>query len=212
MSNAGRQRRLEVADFWDAYLARWLTGDENLRAPLDSWFEAYAGQLDLWAYPDPFVGNLRGVADRPEPKIVVLGVNPGGADRGFQDRGGLWANKVLHHGLSRCFERHPEGPSPEEAQWREVHGRRSRHWVNVMSFVRRWNNRWTIDDVLAMELYPWHSRGWNRKRVVRGGVETLADLAREYIFEPIAEVKVDYAFSFTISGSTSQKTCSQEGW
>ena len=136
MSNAGRQWRLEVADFWDAYLARWLTGDENLRAPLDSWFEAYTGQLDLWAYPDPFVGNLRGVADRPEPKIVVLGVNPGGADRGFQDRGGLWANKVLHHGLSRCFERHPEGPSPEEAQWRVVHGRRSRHWVNVMWFVR----------------------------------------------------------------------------
>ena len=48
-----------------------------------------------------------------------------------------------------------------------------------------------------MELYPWHSRGWDRKRVVRGGVETLADLAREFIFEPIAEVKVDYAFSFT---------------
>jgi len=66
-----------------------------------------------------------------------------------------------------------------------------------MRFVNRWDNSWTIDHVLAMELYPWHSPGCGIGRVVEGGVDTLADLAREFIFEPIAEVKVDYAFSFT---------------
>ena len=38
--------------------------------------------------------------------------------------------------------------------------------------------------------------GWEPRRVVEGGVDTLADLAREFIFQPIAEMRVDYAFSF----------------
>jgi hypothetical protein len=60
MCETGRRRRREVADFWDGCLSRWLAGEETLRDPLDRWFAAYSGRLDLQSYPDPFVGDLRG--------------------------------------------------------------------------------------------------------------------------------------------------------
>ena len=110
MCEEGRRRRREVADFWDDYLRRWLDSDEDRPQdePLNRWFEAYAGPLDLWAYPDPFVGNLRGGGGRREPKIVVLGVNPGSALPQLQARGGTWARNVRADGFSRCFRRSPE--------------------------------------------------------------------------------------------------------
>lgn len=187
MREAGRRRRREVADFWDDYLRRWLEGDETLRDPLDRWFAAYAGRLDLQSYPDPFVGDLRG--ERSEPRIVVLGINPGAAYPGLCARKeGIWAERVRRQGLSRCFERSPE-EDPEN--WRQFHGGRSRYWERVMPFAARWVEGATIGDVLAMELYPWHSGRLD------GGVNTPADLARRFIFEPIAGLEVQYVFSFS---------------
>jgi|SRR5208337_3419620 len=180
---AGRQ---EVADFWDDYLRRWLEGDETLHDPLDRWFSGYAGPLDLECYPDPFAGDLRG--ERSEPRIVVLGINPGQAHRELQARGGIWAERVRAMGFSHCFQRSTE-EDPEN--WRRFHGRRSRYWERVMPFCAAWVDDATIGDVLAMELYPWHSR---RKQ---GGVETPADLARRFVFEPIAELEVGHVFSFS---------------
>lgn len=192
MRNSGTTRRQEVADFWDAYLRRWLAGDGSLHDPLDRWFRAYHGPLDLQSYPDPFVGDLRG--DRHEPRIVVLGINPGVAVPQLQARGGLWAERVRTEGLSRCFQRSREEDPVSWLRFRP----RSQYWARVMPFVARWVDRPTIDDVLAMELYPWHSNTWVQRLLVDRGA-SLAELARRFIFGPIAEVEVKFVFSFSLA-------------
>jgi hypothetical protein len=62
-----------------------------------------------------------------------------------------------------------------------------------MPFVARWVDGATIGDVLAMELYPWHSARLDRN----AGVITAADLARRFVFEPISELDVRHVFSFS---------------
>jgi hypothetical protein len=121
--------------------------------------------------------------------MVVLGINPGVAYPRLQARGGIWAERVRAVGFSHCFQRSPE-EDPEN--WRRIHGGRSQYWVHVMPFIRRWIDGATIDDVLAIELYPWHS-----PNVQTAGINTPADLAQRFVFGPIAELNVRYVFSFS---------------
>ena len=124
----------------------------------------------------------------------VFGINPGVGYPGLQARkegtrqDGIWAERVRRQGLSHCFERSPE-EDPEN--WRRFHGGRSRYWERVMPFAGRWVAGATIGDVLAMELYPWHSERLD------GGINTPANLAQRFVFEPIAGLEVRYVFSFS---------------
>ena len=84
-------RRQAVADFWDDVLTDWLEGGDALSPPLDRWNANYAGTgkgaVDLDHYPDPYVGDLRGV--HAEPRLVVLGLNPGIGYPALQARDGV---------------------------------------------------------------------------------------------------------------------------
>lgn len=83
--------RDEVADLWDDVLERWIDGRDHLIDPLNEWLSSYQGtgkgKVDLTCYPDPYVGDLRG--DTYDPRLVVLGLNPGRGHLELQGRDGV---------------------------------------------------------------------------------------------------------------------------
>ena len=99
--------RTHVADFWDEVVADWLNGQSHLTPPLDRWFTSYSGKgmgaprLDF--YPDPYIGDLRGIVR--EPRLVCLGLNPGVGYRGLHGDNGIWAARIREAGYSQCFQR-----------------------------------------------------------------------------------------------------------
>lgn len=71
--------RERVAPLWEAILADWRPGAAHLSIPpLRRWHDSYVGRgdgaVDLAHYPDPFIGDLRGVG--AEPRLGFLGLNP----------------------------------------------------------------------------------------------------------------------------------------
>ena len=77
MQEKANEHRTRVADFWDSVLKNrqadplmwgFAGGSASVR-------KSYEGECDLGAYPEGFVGDLRG--EKREPRLVVLGLNPG---------------------------------------------------------------------------------------------------------------------------------------
>jgi hypothetical protein len=189
MTTHGARER--VADFWDDVLSEWRAGDEPRSSPLDKWCASYRGtgdgRTDLAHYPDPYIGDLRGV--RAEPRLVFLGLNPGIGYDCLQGDDGVWTRRIREAGYSRCFER---SPAEDPASWVARHGKQSTYWRNVITFARRWLDDQAVDvgDLLNLELYPWHS-----KRIV-GTMRPPIEVIQEYVWDPVQEVPVDEVFAF----------------
>ena len=186
-----RTAREHVADFWDGVLAEWLRGSDALRPPLDAWIASYhgtgAGAVDLSHYPDPYVGDLRGTGR--EPRLVVLGLNPGIGYDSLQSRDGTWAERIRQQGYSRCSSR---SPAEDPETWVALHGKESRYWANLVRFAQRWlgDPRADVGDILNFELYPWHSAK------VTGPMQPPPALLREFVWDPIAEIDTQQVFAF----------------
>ncbi|RYC10496.1 anti-phage DNA glycosylase Brig1 [Nocardioides zhouii] len=185
------EARHRVADFWDEVLAEWRPGTSHLVRPLDRWHAGYsgkgAGAVDLDHYPDPYIGDLRGL--RSEPRLVFLGLNPGIGYDDLQGNDGVWTRRIRESGYSRCFER---SPAEDPVTWRSMHGKESTYWRNIVRFERRWlgDEAAGVSDLLNLELYPWHSN-----RIV-GAMSPPLDLIKEYVWDPVEETAVDEVFAF----------------
>lgn len=183
--------RTDVADFWDRAIAVWLSGRRDQRDPLGRWMDSYTpdegASFEAEYYPEPFVGDLRGL--HREPRLVVLGAGPGVGHARAQARDGVWAERVAAVGYSHCFERSPLG---DPATWSELSIRPSRHWDGLVRFARRWLNdpSAAADDVLEMYLYPWHTRS------LSGSLEPPRDIIDAFVWQPIAEIGVAHVFAF----------------
>jgi hypothetical protein len=176
-----------VADFWDAVTADWLGGEDVLPAALESWFASYsgrgAGQVTRNAFAEPYLGDLRGT-----PRFVILGLNPGQAVLGFQARDGIFANAIREGGSYSAWA----APNPYLSEtWTRVHGRNRYHTARLR-FAQGWleDPGLTPNELLTLELYPWHS-----KRVTASIVPRI-DVVERFIWEPLAEIPVEFVFAF----------------
>jgi hypothetical protein len=199
MTSMAKIKRNEIADFWDNAVNDWLgsTSDQDwlrrLRSkgsndPLLRWFNSYNGQIDLNHGIESFSGDLRGKQN--EPRLVVLGLNPGIAYDAILSRSGVWHQNIIQSGgYSFCFKRSP--PADPDV-WIALHGKTSAYWDRLIKFAQRWlrDPRADHNVILNFELYPWHSKS------VTAGIDTPPDLAEHYIFEPIAEINVPQVFAF----------------
>jgi hypothetical protein len=177
----------EVADFWDAHTARWLDGDDELRSPLDRWFAGYAGRgtgaVDREAFAEPYCGDLRG-----SPRLVILGLNPGDASLEFQGRHGIFADQIRRLGsYSAWAARHPYLGDA----WTRGKGP-NRFWRARLKFARTWLQDPDLEaqDLLGLELYPWHSKG------VTSAMRPPDDVLGAFVWRPLAELPVTDIFAF----------------
>lgn len=183
--------RDRVADFWDKALQDWIA-DKPLRdMDLIRWQASYQGkddgQVTMQHFPDPYAGDIRGI--RSEPRIILLGLNPGIGYDSLQGRDGIWTRRIAEQGYSYCFSRSPE-EDPET--WLKLHGKRSPYWRDRINFTKRWLNdpSTSIKDILNFELYPWHSKKLN------GKMDPPQDLIHKYVFEPARETRANEVFAF----------------
>lgn len=182
--------RTAVADFWDEVLERWVDGRDHIIGPLQRWIDSYhgtgKGAVDLNHYPDPYVGDLRGEAS--EPKMVILGLNPGVGYDQLQGPSGTWTNRIRKHGYSRCFQR---SPAEDPTSWLALHQRPSAYWNALLKFTARWleEDQANVTDVLGFELYPWHSSA------VTAPIRPPADLIDTYVWAPVSEIDVPVVFA-----------------
>lgn len=183
--------RSRVADHWDEVIGAWRPGQDTWPGALHAWFTSYAGKregkVDLDQYPDPWVGDLRG--EKSEPRLVVLGLNPGvGYDR-LQGVDGTWTERIREVGYSRCLQR---SPAEDPETWLPEHGKQSPYWVRLANFAQRWLQDPSADhrQVLNFELYPWHSRK------LTAGITSPPAVVKEYVLDPIGEIGVDDVFAF----------------
>jgi hypothetical protein len=170
--------RHELARFWDDEIERWLQG-QPLAPALREWQRAYRGELEDWAFPEPFIGDLLG-----SPRVVLLANNPGIAREELQARDGVFAAQILNTGFTRWASTRPFD-SPD-SEWVRRCGP-IRHRVRRLEFARRFVYDETLDfrDMLTVELFPWHSRSLTTSIRVRPQV------LREFIIEPISEFGSD---------------------
>jgi hypothetical protein len=166
--------RSALAELWDRELEHWLRG-KPLGPALQEWQRAYRGELQSWAFPEPFIGDLLGT-----PRIVLLANNPGIAREELQSRDGVFAHEILHTGFTRWAAKRPfDGP---ESEWVRRYGP-IRHTTSRLAFARRFLRDNSIDfvDMLTVELFPWHSPS------LTAAIRVQPHTLHEFILEPLSE-------------------------
>lgn len=178
--------RHRIATFWDEHLERWVAGDRTLPADLAAWHGSYrgrgAGEVRLDAFPEPFIGPLTGA-----PRLVMLGLNPGGAVHAFQGADGIFTKQVAASSYTEWAASSPY----TSAEWEEAIGRNTYH-RNRLAFARRLLADPAVEpeDLLMVELYPFHSSR------VTAPMLPSREILDEFVFAPLAELDVEHVFAF----------------
>jgi hypothetical protein len=193
--------RQKVADFWDEYIHSWIEGEAALSRWLSNqhpsvvdgitrWRNSYQGAgkgaLDLSCFPDPYVGDWRGL--NGEPKLITLGLNPGIGYPSLQGRDGIWTSRIRESNYSSCLERSVPG---DPINWLRQHKKESPYWIKLLNFGKRWHgDEFAYKDLLSIELYPWHST------CLTAGLDCPEDVVSKYILEPLSEFECKFVFAF----------------
>jgi hypothetical protein len=173
--------RERVAAFWDAHVKAWLAGDVPLSPPLRDWFKAYngagIGKVDLEGFPEPFIGDLLGRYH--EPRLVVLGLNPGAYRPPFQARDGIFAEEIRRCGSYTEWATtgpYHRGPWTDHMDnlYHRLRARFTRNWLEDPSADHR--------DLLVFECYPWHSTK------LTAPLRPPPEIIEEFVWQPIAEL------------------------
>lgn len=183
------EHRTRVADFWDAVLDGWRADPSmaDLPEPLPRWRESYQGQVDLTCYPEGFLGDLRG--EQREPRLIVLGLNPGIAYPALQGPNGDWTQAIKRLNYSRSSE---QRVPYNNTAWQRLHGRNSAYWVKLVNFARRWlhKSRAGVPDILNFEMFPFHSK------LLTHRIEPPGDIIESFVWKPLLEMETSVVFAF----------------
>jgi len=190
MQKKAKEHRTRVADFWDSVLKGWRADPHMRDLPevLRRWRRSYDGEVDLGAYPEAFIGDLRG--EKCEPRLVVLGLNPGIAYPELQGFDGEWTDAARSLTYSRSSEQRV--PFGNEA-WRRLHGGGdSPYFIKLDRFARRWlrEPRAGVADILNMEMFPFHSEKKTHN------IRPPQDIIENYVWAPLQELETKIIFAF----------------
>lgn len=169
--------RAELAHFWDEQLDLWLR-DRPLDPTLQEWKRAWRGDVDEWAFPEPWMGPLLG-----SPRIIIGGLNPGRAHETLQSRTGVSAKSI--HTLGFTAWAAPRPYNIPDGEWQQQGFGNIRLDEDRLRFARDFLDDPSIQfgDILTIELYPWHSPGLG-KHAIRVQPQTL----QQFIFEPLRDL------------------------
>jgi hypothetical protein len=184
--------RERVAKFWDDHIRGWMSGQDPLPDPLPRWFASYAGKgrgaMTRDGFAEPHQGDLLGKAH--QPRLVVLGLNPGGFVPAMQARDGAFAREIAHEYGGNYSGWAAWAPYMRDG-WTTRYGR-NKYVAGRMTFTGRWLGitHSVPNDLMGFELYPWHSTG------LTGRMRPPTDVIDEFVWQPISEIDSEFAFGF----------------
>lgn len=194
-----------LAAKWDEIVNRWLDGGEGWDDELLPWVAAHPGfkngGIQREALPEPYLGNLGS-----RPAAALLSLNPGLAYMGqetwrgklpmsdLQSRHGRFADEIRANGNSY---------SRWAAHWQDWETLTGGHPNPFITSRRRFVSDWLgrqvdLDELIAFELYPWHSKAWG------SGIRFDYDLKHllvEFVFTPLGYLSAPWIFAFGKSWS-----------
>ena len=187
--NAPALQRLSA--MWDGVVKDFLRGGSPWNAEIKSWVDAYRGKAVATkrvndAIPEPFIGRL----DR-QPKATLLALNPGTAFMGAE----RWMGRKLMPDLQSRYGKFSEEIkagdgsyttwAKQPLDWVKLNGGSPHPFVTSrMRFLNDWLSPDVIeaDEIVWMDLYPWHSKSWSSIDIRNPEVCRLIDL---YVAQPI---------------------------
>ena len=179
-----------MSDFWDAHTAAWLAGEDPLTGNLSRWFRSYEGTgrgaVTRDGFVEPYQGDLLG--REGQPRVVILGLNPGQYFPDLQSRQGLFAAEIKQAGSYSAWVRdHPY----DNKTWLARH-RPNRYYLARLGFTHRWlcDPAATYNAMLIFEMYPWHSTG------LTGHIHPPPDVIDQFVWQPIRETGIEHVFAF----------------
>jgi hypothetical protein len=180
-----------VVEFWDEHVWQWLSGADPMADPLPEWYASYAGSgpgiVTRDGFVEPYLGDFLG--HESEPRLVIMGLNPGYFDPPHQARDGMFADEIRdEYGSYSAWARScPYDRDP----WTAAHGPNN-YFRSRLNFTRTWldDAAATMNDMLVVELYPWHSAR------VTSAMHPPADVLTAFVWEPLAELAVRHYFAF----------------
>ncbi len=183
--------RRRVANFWDRHVAAWLSGADPMDGPLPGWFGSFAGTgrgaVTSEGFVEPYIGDLRGT--HGEPRLVILGLNPGQYFPAMQSRTGVFAEEIRQLGsysawaASQPYHREP---------WWSFRGGSNVYFTSRLAFTAAWlgDPAATFHDLLIFELYPWHSTA------VTAPMQPPGVIIDEFVWRPVSEIATGHVFAF----------------
>lgn len=179
--------RVALSQLWDEEIGLWLSGVREVSEELRPWFNAYQGngpgEVNLEAFPEPFLGDLFA-----RPMAVFLALNPGPVAVDFQYADGIFVKelrKASYSGWAAKW-RYLDRERPRVDGGLKFHGKR-------LNFLRRWYSDEGLDRraMLAFELYPWHSEKLNAPFRWSEGARSLV---KRYVWDPIGASGAQWIF------------------
>jgi hypothetical protein len=180
---------------WDEVTDDFLRGQPtNVKAPLDEYFHSYRRYKDvqLGGFCEPFLGPLDRV-----PKMAFLSLNPGNMHPAWQSlnangREGTFVSEIKRAG---SYSHWAAGWSYLKPGWQSFIAtqRGPNHHLVRQRFMTAWYEDGNLgpQDRVDFELYPWHSR-----RFYGGSLRLDDRLVREFVLEPLGELKAPIVFAF----------------
>jgi hypothetical protein len=135
-------------------------------------------------FVEPYIGDLRG-----EPRMVILGLNPGQYFPAMQARTCMFAEEIRRAGsYSSWAATHPYDREP----WWSFRGGRNTYFTSRLRFAANWldDPSVTHNDMLIFELYPWHSTA------VTAPIRPPGDVIDQFVWLPVSEIDTAYVFAF----------------
>ena len=179
-----------VADYWDIYVDKWLSGADPSDGPLRDWFAA-CGQRDAEqvardGLPELYGGDLRRANARP--CMVVLTKHAGEYFPGFQSRDGVFAQEIRVCGSYSKWA--TTGPYLRDAWTTAI--KPNAFYRDHLSFARRWLGNPALDhrDLVVFDAYPWHIASASRP------ILPPQPFVNNFIWQPIAEIRSRDVFAF----------------
>jgi hypothetical protein len=167
----------ELTTYWDQAIDQFLAGGPAVPPdpPMRSWFAACPGDVNLEAFPEPYMGAL----DR-RPVGVFLALHPGQAHLDFQGRSGWFAEEIRRLGSYSAWA--ATGPYLR-ARFVAAMGRIP-FLTSRLAFLGTWTSQppVTADAMVTFELYPWHIA------TVKGRMRPDPGIVREFVWQPIREL------------------------
>ncbi len=176
-----------AAGVWEKAIASFLRNRSSVVPELEPWFACAqglgAGNASPQYLPEPYIGRLDETS-----RAALLALGPGERAKGFQEPDGVFADEIRELGsyaawaATSPFLREPwlSGPGP------------NLHFRSRLRFVRNWFEDPAIrpDEVLHMELFPWHSK------IVTAPMVVPTDIVDEFVFVPLAALRTPIVFAF----------------
>jgi len=162
-----------------------------MEAPLPEWFASFAGTgvgtVTRDGFVEPYIGDLRGV--HGEPRLVILGLNPGHYFPEMQSRDGVFADEIRQRGsysawaASQPYHREP---------WWSFRGGTNVYFTSRLAFTAAWlgDPTVTFNDLLIFELYPWHSTA------VTAPIRPPGAIIENFVWQPVAEISTSHVIAF----------------